>query len=95
MKKIFTYFLLACVETLLAFYIKWPLLNIAVCCDITLRCLVQICLYFEKNEVPPSEVWEVHMNLQYQRSETLMLARQGQLACSCGFCCRTIKRIPS
>jgi len=25
---------------LLAFYVKWPLLYIVVCCDITLRCLV-------------------------------------------------------
>ena len=41
------------------------------------------------------EVWEVHMNLQYQRSENLMLAKQGQLACSCRFCCRTLKRVPS
>jgi len=34
------------------------------------------------------------MNLQYQCSETLMLAKQGQLACSCRFFCRTLKRVP-
>jgi len=34
------------------------------------------------------------MNLQYQCSETLMFAKQGQLACSCRFFCRTLKRVP-
>jgi hypothetical protein len=41
------------------------------------------------------EVWEVHMNLQYQCSEDPMFAKQGQLACSCRFCCKTLKRVPS
>jgi hypothetical protein len=47
-KNIHIFFHVACRKKHLAFYVKWPLLNTAVCCGITPRCLIEICLYFEK-----------------------------------------------